>query len=143
MNPDGAGWSLDLPLAEPGYFKAKAYALDPRGWQRWPEGPDVGISVHPNKYRTSNILYCAFTRLFGKERNRKPEQELAPEATASPDEASVAALPASGKLRDLAKSLPHIIERLGCRILHLLPGQSDSNDLRPLRPIGSPYAALD
>ena len=47
--PRDGEWSLDLPLTEPGYFKAKAYLLDPRGWQHWPDGPDVGISVHPGR----------------------------------------------------------------------------------------------
>ena len=52
MHWDETGWSLELPLTEVGYFKAKAYAVDARGWQHWPEGPDVGISVHPDQYRT-------------------------------------------------------------------------------------------
>ena len=30
------GWFLELPLADVGFFKAKAYLLDPRGWQHWP-----------------------------------------------------------------------------------------------------------
>src|SRR5579872_984372 len=51
MNRDKAGWRLELPLAEPGYFQAKAYTVDDRGWQRWPEGQDLGLSVHPDKYR--------------------------------------------------------------------------------------------
>src|SRR5262245_25647295 len=61
-------WSLELPLAEVGFFRAKAYLVDPQGWQHWPGGPDVGISVHPDRYRTGNILYCAFTRMFGSTR---------------------------------------------------------------------------
>src|ERR1022692_4230315 len=65
MKPEAEGWSLDLPLTEVGFFKAKAFLLDPQGWQYWPEGPDVGISVHPNAYRTANTIYCAFPRLFG------------------------------------------------------------------------------
>src|SRR6266481_3278932 len=60
MRQDARGWSLELALTEVGYFKAKAYAVDPRGWQLWPHGPDVGISVHPDKYRTANTIYCAF-----------------------------------------------------------------------------------
>ncbi len=32
-----------------------------------------------------------------------------------------ATLPPSGKFRDVAKQLPHIVHRLGCRIIHLLP----------------------
>src|SRR6266404_7508408 len=65
MIPDARGWHVDLPLAEVGYFKAKAYLLDARGWQHWPEGSDVGISVHPDRYRTGNTIYCAFPRMFG------------------------------------------------------------------------------
>src|SRR5512133_1744805 len=48
MTEDTHGWSVELPLAEVGYFKAKAYLLDPRGWQHWPQGPDFGVSVHPD-----------------------------------------------------------------------------------------------
>src|SRR5438128_1305899 len=44
MIPDADGWSLELPLAEVGFFKAKAYLLDEKGWQHWPDGPDAGIS---------------------------------------------------------------------------------------------------
>src|SRR5258708_38183350 len=39
--------------------------MDERGWQHWPEGADLGISVHPDRYRTANTLYCAFVRMFG------------------------------------------------------------------------------
>src|SRR5689334_15029306 len=35
MREDGEGWSLDLPLAEVGFFQAKAYLLDEKGWQHW------------------------------------------------------------------------------------------------------------
>jgi hypothetical protein len=41
MIPDDEGWHLELPLAEVGYFKAKAYLVDPRGWQHWPDGRDI------------------------------------------------------------------------------------------------------
>src|SRR5882724_8662766 len=65
MQKTADGWEIELPLAEVGYFKAKAYLLDEKNWQHWPDGPDVGISVHPDFSRTANTLYCAFTRLFG------------------------------------------------------------------------------
>ncbi|MEY2789641.1 MAG: hypothetical protein RLZZ34_2784, partial [Verrucomicrobiota bacterium] len=61
---DGS-WSLTVPLTEVGYFKAKAYAIDPRGFQHWPDGPDVGISIQPSWTRTANTVYCAFPRMFG------------------------------------------------------------------------------
>ena len=69
MQQNGDAWQIELPLAEAGFFKAKAYLLDPKGWQHWPDGPDVGISVHPNFARTANTIYCAFTRLFGATKN--------------------------------------------------------------------------
>jgi hypothetical protein len=65
MTWEGGQWTVELALPEPGYFRAKAYALDPRGWQHWVEGPDVGVSVHPDAYRTGNTIYCAFPRWFG------------------------------------------------------------------------------
>src|SRR4051812_35806567 len=43
MYEGAQAWSLELPLAEPGYFKAKAYLMDERGWQHWPTGADLGI----------------------------------------------------------------------------------------------------
>ncbi|MGH8247277.1 MAG: hypothetical protein ACREUU_12705, partial [Gammaproteobacteria bacterium] len=35
MRPDAAGaWTLSLPLTEAGFFKSKAYAIDPSGRQQ-------------------------------------------------------------------------------------------------------------
>src|SRR3974390_569800 len=119
MVPDADGWSLELPLAEVGYFKAKAYLLDPKGWQLWPDGPDVGISVHPDRYRTSNTIYCAFPRLFGPARTaRSTADDKLKSSLGSLDDAGYAVIPPSGKLRDLATQLPHLVDTLGCRILH-------------------------
>ncbi len=63
---NGDHWEIELPLIEPGFFEAKAYLYSTRKAQRqhWPDGSDVGISVHPNFTRTANTIYCAFTRLF-------------------------------------------------------------------------------
>src|SRR5215831_5095214 len=33
MKPEGGRWVVELPLVEVGYFKAKAYLVDPGGWQ--------------------------------------------------------------------------------------------------------------
>src|SRR5262245_15324306 len=62
MRREGNEWFLELALAEVGFFLAKAYAVDEKGWQVWPEGEDLGISVHPSAYRTANTIYCAFPR---------------------------------------------------------------------------------
>jgi glycogen debranching enzyme len=144
MQKNGAVWEIELPLAEVGFFKAKSYLLDPKGWQHWPEGPDVGISVHPDFCRTANTIYCAFTRLFGSTRiaavaaNPKLNLEFNPL-----DSQGYTVIPPSGKLRDLARQLPHIVQTLGCRILHLLPVHPTPTTYARFGRFGSPYAALD
>src|SRR5208283_1400044 len=59
------------------------------------------------------------------------------------DELGCAILPPSGKLRDLARQLPHIVHTLGCRILQLLPVQPTPTTYARFGRFGSPYAALD
>jgi hypothetical protein len=143
MSREGRGWSLELPLTEVGYFRAKAYAVDTRGWQHWPDGPDIGVSVHPNKYRTANILYCAFTRLFGSRAKVEISDSKEALLRAGLDKTGYAVIPPSGKLRDLKEQLPHILDRLGCRILHLLPVNPTPTTYARFGRFGSPYAALD
>ncbi len=144
MREEADGWSLELPLADAGFFKAKAYLIDERGWQHWPDGPDAGISVHPNAYRTGNTIYCAFTRLFGpaktsmSTRNERLEGQIQ-----QIEDFGFAIIPPSGKLRDLIQCLPHIIDTLGCRILHLLPIHPTPTTYARFGRFGSPYAALD
>src|SRR5947209_12062965 len=48
MQRTAAGWEIEIPLAEVGYFKAKAYLADDNQWQYWADGPDAGITVHPD-----------------------------------------------------------------------------------------------
>ncbi|MGC8743616.1 MAG: amylo-alpha-1,6-glucosidase [Verrucomicrobiia bacterium] len=144
MTLEGNEWVAKIPLTEVGYFKAKAYLRDPRGWQHWPEGPDFGINVHPNLCRTGNIIYCAFTRLFSDTKAlEKARDENNEEALRSLDKIGYTVIPHSGKLRDLKRELPHIISRLGCKILHLLPVNPVPTTYARFGRFGSPYAALD
>lgn len=144
MRENGDGWALDLPVADVGFFKAKAYLIDEKGWQHWPDGADVGISVHPNDYRTANTIYCAFPRLFGATktavsgRNERLENQIE-----QIEQFGFTIIPPSGKLRDLVQCLPHIIDGLGCRILHLLPIHPTPTTFARFGRFGSPYAALD
>jgi len=138
------GWQIELPLAEVGFFQAKAYLLDEKNWQHWPDGADVGISVHPNFARTANTIYCAFTRLFGATKNLASTADEKLEAQLTPLEAhGYATLPPSGKFRDLTRQLPHIVNRLGCRIIHLLPVHPTPTTYARFDRFGSPYASLD
>ncbi|MGO9587574.1 MAG: amylo-alpha-1,6-glucosidase [Limisphaerales bacterium] len=144
MQQNGEAWQIELPLAETGFFKAKAYLLDPKGWQHWPDGPDVGVSVHPNFARTANTIYCAFTRLLGATKNSSSPRDKKLEAQLQQlDEKNFTVIPPSGKLRDLARQLPHIVQTLGCRIIHLLPIHPTPTTFARFGRFGSPYAALD
>ncbi len=144
MQKNGDVWEIELPLAEVGFFKAKPYLLDPKGWQHWPEGSDVGISVHPNFCRTANTIYCAFTRLFGATRTAEVAVDPQLNFQLNPlDSKGYTVIPPSGKLRDLTRQLPHIVQTLGCRILHLLPVHPVPTTYARFGRFGSPYAALD
>ncbi len=144
MERSGEAWTLTLPLAEVGYFKAKAYALDEKGWQHWPEGPDFGVSVQPAWSRTANTIYCAFPRMFGPSKAARTTSP-APQDPAldALDRQGYTVIPPSGKLRDLIAELPHIIDTLGCRILHLLPVNPTPTTYARFGRFGSPYAGQD
>jgi predicted glycogen debranching enzyme len=142
MEPGETAWTLDMALTEPGFFKAKAYLLDPNGWQHWPGGPDFGVSVHPDFCRTANTIYCAFPRMFGAGKSLAKTPSDDP-AIRKLDEMGYSVIPPSGKLRDLTRELPHIVQRLGCRVLHLLPVNPAPTTYARFGRFGSPYAAMD
>jgi predicted glycogen debranching enzyme len=144
MQPAGDSWSLSLSLTEPGFFSAKAYLIDPDGRQHWPQGPDFGVSVHPDAYRTANTIYCAFPRMLGATRSAISTADPLLEAQMAPlDKQGFTVIPPSGKLRDLIRELPHIIDKLGCRIVHLLPVNPTPTTFARFGRFGSPYACQD
>jgi glycosidase len=144
MRREENDWSIELSLTEPGHFRSKAYALDARGRQHWPEGPDFGLSVHPNAYRSGNTIYCAFVRMFGASRTAVTTHNRQLERLFSTlDKDGFTVIPPSGKLRDLVRQLPHIIDTLGCRILHLLPVNPTPTTYARMGRFGSPYAVQD
>lgn len=136
------GFALDLALLEVGHFRAKAYCVDARGNQYWPDGSDIGISVHPDRLRTANLIYCAFPRAVGREALTPLSRELS-RGVQSLDERGYSVIPPSGTLRGLARQLPHIFDTLGCRILHLLPISPVPTTFARMGRYGSPYAQLD
>ena len=52
-------------------------------------------------------------------------------------------IPPSGKLRDVRRELPHVLDRLGCRIIHLLPVNPVPTTFARFGRFGSPYASMD
>jgi starch synthase (maltosyl-transferring) len=144
MRAVDGGWEIDLPLAEVGWFRAKAYAIDAQGRQCWPGGDDIGIAVHPDHVRSGNTIYCAFVRMFGAAKGSVSTRDgLLDDQIAALDKHGWTVIPPSGKLRDLIRELPHIIDRLGCRTLHLLPVTSTPTTYARMGRFGSPYAAQD
>ena len=136
---------LVLPLSEVGYFLAKAFATDERGFQHWPDGADFGVSVHPSWTRTGNVIYCAFPRMFGewsRSRETTASDHAHPELRAL-DAGGWTVIPPGGTLRALGRELPHIMDRLGARILHLLPVSPVPTTFARFGRAGSPYAAQD
>jgi starch synthase (maltosyl-transferring) len=144
MRRSGGEWFIELPLAEAGYFKAKAYAIDPQGWQHWPDGPDSDIAVLPDICRTANTIYCAFPRMFGPNKTARSTQNESLETQLKElDRQGFTVIPPSGKLRDLISQLPHITRTLGCRVLHLLPVNPTPTTYARFGRFGSLYASLD
>ena len=94
------GWELELPLAEPGFFKAKAYLLDQRGWQHWPRIRMWGF--RPPGLRTrGNMVSCAFPRMFGPGKHAaiSPRGDVASVAR-SLDDRDYTVISPSGKLEN-------------------------------------------
>lgn len=137
-------WSIELLLTDVGFYSAKPYVLDPQGRQYWPEGPDAGISVHPNSYRTANTIYCAFPRMFGPSKTARVTQDPVAEKELNKlDERGYVVIPPSGTLRGLIRELPHIMDTLGCRVVQLLPVGPTPTTFARFGRFGSPYACLD
>jgi len=144
MEQQGDEWVLELALTRVGYVRVKPYAVDERGKQHWPNGDDIGLSVHPDVLRSGNTIYCAFTRVFGATKNhRSTRHGLLEEQCAAFDHHNYTLIPQSGTLRDLTAQIPHIVDRLGCKIIHLLPVCPTPTTFARMGRFGSPYAALD
>ena len=142
LEPDGEGFSIELPLLETGHFLAKAYCRHESGQQHWPEGRDLSIAVHPDRLRSGNVIYCAFARVMGRF-VLPPQTPTVQTAMRELDEQGWSVIPPSSTLRNLTRALPHIFERLGCRVLHLLPIGPVPTTYARMGRYGSPYAQLD
>ena len=144
MHFDGGKWRVKLALTEVGWFQAKAYAVDAQYRQRWPEGDNIALSVHPNTCRSGNTIYCAFPRMFGPAKTQRDTTVMDHDGrVASLDSEGYTVIPPGGKLRDLKSELSHIFEALDCRILHLLPVNPTPTTYARMGRFGSPYACGD
>lgn len=135
-------YKVKLPLLMVGHFSYKCFAKLPDGSISWAEGDNNFINVEPSEYRSDNSVYCAFVRQFGPNKS-KAETPTDDPAVLELDKKGYTVIPPSGKFRDLIQELDHIINDLGCRILHLLPINPTPTTYARMGRFGSPYAALD
>ncbi len=139
---DALTFEARLPLVEIGQFEAKCFFLPAPGEEPvWPPGENVAIKVEPADTCCANIIYNAFVRQFGPNREGKGAMGD-PGAIEALDRTGFTVIPPSGTFRDLIAHLDFIFDRLGCRILQLLPIHPTPTTYARMGRFGSPYAAL-
>jgi starch synthase (maltosyl-transferring) len=153
-NPLGKSWydipmtcvnrgffTLTLPLTEVGHFEAKGYFLEhDRADPLWPPGANTAINVAPADSCGANIIYNAFVRQFGP--NKQASAGSVDPAVQHLDNSGYTVIPPSGTFRDLIAQLDFIIGHLGCRIVQLLPIHPTPTTYARMGRFGSPYASL-
>ncbi|MGD9082909.1 MAG: glycogen debranching enzyme N-terminal domain-containing protein, partial [Desulfobacterales bacterium] len=140
---DDQNFMITLPFCEVGHFEAKCYFLsENQTIPVWPEGPNVTINVEPAHTCCSNIIYNAFVRQFGPNKNGKFLSGTDEDSIRALDKNGYTVIPPSGTFRDLIGELDFIIGKLGCRIIQLLPIHPTPTTYARMGRFGSPYAAL-
>ncbi len=106
-------------------------------------GPNTVINVEPAETCCANTIYNAFVRQFGPNKAGTflfPVEQTCIQAL---DNAGFTVIPPSGTFRDLIRELDFIIEKLGCRIIQLLPVNPTPTTYARMGRFGNPYASLD
>jgi starch synthase (maltosyl-transferring) len=131
-------------LDEVGHFEAKCLFLpEDSNEPLWPAGPNTAINVEPADTCCANIIYNAFVRQFGPNKNgSRAAGPPDPGAVETLDRSRYTVIPPSGTFRDLVAELDFIMDQLGCRILQLLPIHPTPTTYGRMGRFGSPYAAL-
>jgi predicted glycogen debranching enzyme len=146
MSPkDSRTYTITLPLWEAGHFQAKAFFLpEGKNLPVWPEGGNTIVNVKPAHTVCANILYNAFIRQFGPNKDGQavldPEKARAVEAL---DQLGWVVIPPSGTFRSFKACLGHVAGTLGCRNIQLLPVHPSPTTYARMGRFGSPYAALN
>jgi starch synthase (maltosyl-transferring) len=142
MTAAGNGrYTLTIALTEVGHFETKGYFLKPDSIDPlWPPGANTAINVAPADTCCANIIYNAFVRQFGP--NKNGAMQVVDQSINSLDDAGYTVIPPSGTFRDLIGELDFIVGHLGCRIVQLLPIHPTPTTYARMGRFGSPYAAL-
>jgi starch synthase (maltosyl-transferring) len=140
---DASTFRIVLPLQQVGHFEAKCYFME-AGHQTplWPTGENTVINVAPADGCAANIIYNAFVRQFGPNKDGQVGPQWAGDAIAALDRQHFTVIPPSGTFRDLIEHLDFIIGELGCTIIQLLPIHPTPTTYARMGRFGSPYAAL-
>ena len=140
-------FSITLALLEVGHFSAMTFFLKEDELEPlWPGCDNININVEPAQFCCANSIYCAFPRQFGSNKNymfSKPVEGLTNDDMLKFDKEGFTIIPPSGTFRDLIKELDFIIDKLNCRIIHLLPVNPTPTVYGRMGRFGSPYASLD
>ena len=141
---DDRHFQVIIPLYEVGHFQAKSFFLrEGESNPLWPRGPNTVINVEPADTCCSNIIYNAFVRQFGPNKEGGGAPDSSEEGSIQVlDRAGYGVIPPSGTFRDLIRELDFIIGELGCRIIQLLPIHPAPTTYPRMGRFGSPYAAL-
>lgn len=141
---DEKSFSLSFALLEIGHFEGKCFFLPKDSSSPiWLEGENFHINVEPAEYCCSNSIYCVFVRLFGESKSKLDKKDIYLANFKKLDGKGYTIIPPSGTFRALVKELDHIINRLNCRIIHLLPVNPVATVYGRMGRFGSPYASLD
>jgi hypothetical protein len=132
-----------LALTEVGHFEAKCLFI-PAGRPEplWPPGNNTVINSEPADTCCGNIIYNAFIRQFGPYKTMARAEAGPIDTIKTLDHAGYTVIPPSGTFRDLIAELDFILNRLGCRILQLLPIHPTPTTYARMGRYGSPYASL-
>ena len=144
LQVDPCHFSITLPLNEAGHFEAKCFFM-PSGENEplWPAGDNISINVEPADVCCANIIYNAFVRQFGMNKDGKHVSDTEDlHCMERLDRKEYTVIPQSGTFRDLKGELDFIFGKLGCRFLHLLPIHPTPTTYGRMGRFGSPYAAL-
>ena len=135
-------FELVMPLTEVGVFSGKCYIVRDKGIE-WANGDNMNFKVGAAENIAGNLIYCAFVRQFGKNKNRAARDRANDGEFARMDAEGHTAIPSSGTFRDLIRELDFIFFTLGSRIIQLLPVHPTPVSFGRMGRFGSPFAATD
>ncbi len=144
MEELGAGcFTVTFPLREVGVFEFKACFVSPDGKLNWVPGDNLTVKVEPAFSVSSNSIYNAFIRQFGRNIDSDKETQVEREAELLLNQNGYVVVPPTGKLSDFKDKIPHVMDTMGFRIVLFLPIHSTPVSYGRMGHYGSPFAPLD